>query len=716
HHQAGRLRQAAEIYQSILAREPLNVDALHLAGVLALQAGNPRRATELIGRAIALRPNESSFYNNQGEAFRLLGQLDQAGNCYRTALRLRARYPEAANNLGLVFKLRGQLDDAIVWLQKAIQWQPDYALACNNLGVAFQERGDAGQALAAFRRAVELAPAFAEALSNLGQALLEAHAAGDALPYSRKAVELRANFAPGHNNLGNVLRDLGQLAEAKASYLEALRLDPSLSLACNNMGQALQEEGAFPEALSWYQRGLQLEPSSARIHTNLASVLEEQEKFDEAITHCELALRSDPNWAEAHGGLGSIFRELNRLEEAMARYREAIRLKPGLAAAHCGMGEILEELGRFAEAEACFREALRHDPRNTGAYSQLAVQCAGSLPDADMQAIESLLASPHLSQAKRTVLRYGLAKVLDARGIHDQAAVCLREANVQRKAHWEKRGEGYDPVAHTRYVDELIATFTPEFLQRTQGFGLDSERPVFIVGLPRSSTTLTEQILASHSKVFGAGELRFIHDALDALPKAMGLQAPPLECLRQCTKEAVQALAQRHLDRLQSLNAQALRVTDKMPDNYLNVGAIATLFPKAKIIHCRRDLRDVAVSCWITNFRHIRWACDTDQIAARFREYVRLMDHWRKVLPGRMLDVDYEETVSDLESVARRLVSWVGLEWEPACLAFHKSRRPVRTASVTQVRQPIHKRSLQRWKNYETPLARLFEQLQALQT
>ncbi len=182
-------------------------------------------------------------------------------------------------------------------------------------------------------------------------------------------------------------------------------------------------------------------------------------------------------------------------------------------------------------------------------------------------------------------------------------------------------------------------------------------------------------------------------------------------CLAQIDADSIGKVARRHLERLAELNATALRVVDKMPDNYLYLGLLAILFPKAKFIHCRRDLRDVAVSCWITNFRHIRWANDPDHIASRFTEYRRLMAHWAEVLPIPMLEVNYEDTVGDFENVARRLVEWCGLEWEEGCLTFHETKRPVRTASVTQVRQPLYTRSVARWKHYEDALGQLFNRL-----
>jgi len=212
-------------------------------------------------------------------------------------------------------------------------------------------------------------------------------------------------------------------------------------------------------------------------------------------------------------------------------------------------------------------------------------------------------------------------------------------------------------------------------------------------------------------QVFGAGELRLVRDAFEQLPRVVNTDSAPIECLHRLDRTAVRQLAQGHLDKLGQRNAQALRVVDKMPDNYLYLGLIAVLFPRAKVIHCRRDLRDVAVSCWMNNFRHIRWACDPEHIAERFRAYQRMMEHWRRVLPVPLLEIDYEETVADLEGVARRLVDWCELEWEPACLSFHTTARPVRTASLSQVRQPIYTRSVQRWKHYEAELVSLFERL-----
>ena len=354
----------------------------------------------------------------------------------------------------------------------------------------------------------------------------------------------------------------------------------------------------------------------------------------------------------------------------------------------------------MAEAEASFRQALQLQPDYALPHVRLATILRGKLPDADLAALEKRLADPDLAPRFRCRLLFALGHVLDGRGDYDRAAECLREANQLANAAakgWRK----YDPADHEQFVDRVLQAFTPAFFQRLGGKGLATHRPVFVFGLPRSGTTLIEQVLSGNSRVFGAGELRLGRQSFEQVPAALGLARAPRDCIADMNENVIQVIARRHLERLERLDhGKAERVVDKMPDNYLYVGFLALLFPHAVFIHCRRDLRNIAVSCWMTDFRSLRWTNDIDHIAARFRQYRRMMDHWQTVLPVPIHHVDYEETVSNLEGVARRLTAACGLEWEPGCLDFHLLQRPVRTASVGQVRQPIYKSSVARWKNY----------------
>jgi len=720
HHRRGELAEAVRIYEDLLAAQPDHPDALHLLGVVALQQGQRQRAVELIGRAIARQPGVAAYHANLAEAYRVLGRPAEAADCCRTALRLQPNYAEAANSLGLALVAQGQFDTAMAQFRAALRLKPAFAMAHNNWANALRLKGERTQAIDHFRQAVRIDPTLGEPRSNLGQLLLEQGNLAEALEHCGEAVRLRPDLPETHNNLGNALREAGRLAEAKLCYARALRLDPSLAMTHNNMAQALQEEGRMDEARTWYQKALAFDPGSARFHCNLASLADEQENLAEAVAEYETAIRLDPDYAEAHSGLGWVRQDEGRPDEALACYRRAIAVGPGLAAAHCNLGALQEELNDFAAAEQSFRAAIRHNPRHTAAYAQLAALLRGKLPDADLEALRRFAADAGMSDAKRSALLFGLASVLDARKDYAGAAEHLERANALALADRQRRGQGYDPAAHGQFVSSMIAACTPDFFARVRGFGVESRRPVFIVGLPRSGTTLAEQVLASHPEVFGAGEQRLAREDFESLGgdgvpfgsgPAADEDAQRFGALAALDDATARRLAQRHLDRLSQLSPAALRVVDKMPENYLYLGLLAVLFPQAKFVHCRRDLRDVAVSCWVTNFRHLRWANHPEHIASRFEEYERLMAHWREVLPVQILEVAYEQTVAELEAVARRLVAWCGLEWDAACLEFHRGKQQVRTASVVQVRQPIYSTSVARWKHYEPALGPLMERL-----
>ncbi|MBE7467245.1 MAG: tetratricopeptide repeat protein [Planctomycetes bacterium] len=711
HHQAGRLAEAERLYAQALDRQPNHPDGLHLLGVLRLQQGDMGHATELIEKAIAINPNMAAYHANLAEGLRLQGRLGRAANSCQEALRLQPDFPDARNNFGLILHAQGHRDRAIEQYREAVRLRPKFGLAHNNLANALRESGDLEGALLHFKLAVEAQPEMAEARSNLGQILLEEGRAEEALEHCEKAVELKPNLAAAHSNLGNVYRELGRLDEAKACYAQAIQRDATLGMPFSNMGQALQEEGKLEEAMEWYRKGLRAEPNSARIYSNIASLLADREMDDDAIAHYQAALRLDPSYVDALTGLGGLFRDQQRNEEARKCLERALELKKKLPSALVSLATLEEETGDLEKAEQHLRKALEQEPNHAGAYGQLATLLRKKMPDEDLANMKALLEKRSDRRGKGMGLHYGLAQVLDARGEYAEAAEHLKIANELRKAQMVKKGLDYRPEEHQRFVDNLIAHFTPEFFARVKEFGSASERPVFVFGLPRSSTTLTEQIIASHSKVFGAGERRFARESFEAIPGLIDPSKNTFEVLDRLDAESVRLVAEQHLQKLDNLNADALRVVDKMPDNYLNIGLLAVLFPKARFIHCRRDLRDIAVSCWMTNFRHIRWACVQDEIAHRFGQYVRVMEHWRKVMPVPMLEIDYETTVEDPEGTARKLIDWVGLEFEDACLEPHKTDRPVRTASVTQVREPIYKRSVARWKNYEPALGELFAKL-----
>jgi tetratricopeptide (TPR) repeat protein len=606
---------------------------------------------------------------------------------------------------------RGDLDRAAVAYETALAEEPDRHDALHLLGLVALQRGDATRAAALIGRAVAVCPEEAAYHASLADAFAAIGQFDRALDSYRKALRLRPESPEILCNLGATLVDMGEIEAALGHFHEANRLQPDSFVIHNNLGNALKLKGDLAAAVGQFRRAVALNPRAAEPRSNLGRALLDLGETEEALTHGREAVRLLPGFAAGWNNLGQILHVLGRLEEAGACFREAIRLQPGLAGAHASLGGVLEGLGDFDAAEASLREALRLDPRHTGALGRLATRLRGKLPDADLAAIEGLLAEPGLSTERRRPLAFGLAHVLDARGEFDRAAGLALEANALRLIDFQARGKHYSPDAHRAFVDRLIAVFSPDFFARVRPFGSETERPVFVVGMPRSGTTLVEQVLASHPRVFGAGELRLAQETFEAIPSATGRAGTPLDSIEHLDRAAIDGLARRHLDGLAALDGSADRVVDKMPENSLYLGLIAALFPGAKLIHCRRDPRDVALSCWLTDFAEIRWACDLEHIATRIEQHDRIMDHWRRVLPTPIFEVDYEANVADPDRIARAIVAWCGLEWDPACLEFHSARRPVRTASVAQVRQPVYRTSVGRWKNYERTLAPLFSRL-----
>ena len=470
------------------------------------------------------------------------------------------------------------------------------------------------------------------------------------------------------------------------------------------------QAGRLQAAEQVYRQVLQVEPNQPDALHLLGVIASQMGKHEVAIEYIGRAIGLIGNQAAFHNNLGEAYRALHRIPEAVACYSRAIELKPDYAEPHNNLGVAFKEQGKLDEAVACcLRAALRHNPQSAFAHCKLAELLGGKLPENDLAAQRRLLEETELTDAQRLLLHFGLAQVLDARGEYAEAAEHLARGNAMQLSECRRLGKEYDLEEHESFITQMIEVCTPDFFERVRGFGLESELPVFVVGLPRSGTTLIEQILASHSHVFGAGEIALVHDTVAALG---GQSADYIGGLRHLDRETAHRLASQHLERLRALDLTALRIVDKMPENYLSLGLLASLFPQAKLIHCRRDLRDVAVSCWMTRFQKVRWANDQQHIASRFHQYQRLMEHWRKVLPVPLLEVDYEETVADLGGVARRLVAGCGLAWEPACLEFYQAKRPVRTASTVQVRQPIFRTSVGRWKHYEHALASLFARLE----
>ncbi len=636
------------------------------------------------------------------------GRLQAAEMACRQILAAAPQDADALHLMGLIALRIGRPALAIQHIQCAIHVNGLQAQYYNSLGTAYSSQGRLDEAAACFMRALELQADLAEAHFNLGVTWKRKGALEEAAACFQRAVHVRPDYAEAHNNLGAAHYDQGRFGDAEVCYLRASQLMPGSAGILTNLGNALRELGKIKEAITCYRQALVLKPDDADVRNNLGNVLRDLKRWDEAVDCYQRALALRPNCVEALNNLATVRLEQGQPNLALAGYQRALEVRPTYAAAHHNLGTYYQQIGDFEGAQRCWREALRHEPLHAEALADLAKLLRARLPAEEFAALERLASAPELTPADRASLQFGMAYVRDAQADYAAAAQHLAIANSLCLADHRAHGHAYDPVAHERLVAIVIDTFSPAHFERVRGFGAASERPVFIVGLPRTGTTLAEQILAGHSQVFGAGELNLAGTAFESLPEMTAQRATPLECVAALHRQTAEAVACQYLKRLEAFDECALRIIDKMPENYLYLGFLSTLFPQARFIHCRRDGRDVALSCWMTNFREIYWSNEIDHIAARFRAYERLMDHWRQVLPARILEVDYEALVADFEGTVRRLIDWCGLDWEPQCLSFHTRRDPVRTASAAQVRRTIYKHAVGRWKHYEDVLAPLF--------
>jgi tetratricopeptide (TPR) repeat protein len=573
------------------------------------------------------------------------------------------------------------------------------AEAHNSLGLALHEAGRPAEAAVNFRTALKLRPNFAEAHGNLGNALIDLGQLEDAVHHYRRMLELRPDLAEAHNNLGNALLALRRFEEAVTSYRRALGIKPNAAGAHANLGNALRELGRPQEALTHCRRALELEPDAADAEILMGNVQFDLGQLDEAARCYTQAIELQPDSAEAHIALSKVARQTGRVAEAEQSCSQALKIAADSADALTLLGEIQADRGRFGDAEQLFRRAISIAPDMPEAWAGLARYRKMGV-DATWLAAAQRLLGKSLGIGQEINLRYALGKYFDDVQDYDNAFASYRLANELKK----RSGIQHDRQRHKLRVDQIMTLYDRDWLRVARAEGHPSRRPVFIVGMPRSGTTLTEQILASHPAAFGGGELRFWHSA--------SVNYESLALRGAISSGAVSAAADKYLEFLAALSADASRVIDKMPANFLNLGLIHAAFPHARIIHMQRNPLDTGLSIYFQIFSNTHtYANDLEDIAHYFTQYSRLMQHWRSTLTeGAMLDVPYEKLVEDPEPWIRKIVQFAGLPWDPCCLDFHRTERTVVTASNWQVRQRITKSSSGRWRNYEQflgPLRRL---------
>jgi tetratricopeptide (TPR) repeat protein len=557
-------------------------------------------------------------------------------------------------------------------------------------------------------KAVALAPRVASWHTQLGVALRAEGRLAEAIAAHRRAIALDSGLAAAHNNLGNALRAAGEHENAEKALRAALQLDPNYTDAWVNLAQLLHQRGRLAEAEAACRRALELSPGHIGAQRALGHLAHHRADFAAAAAWFSAVCAALPSDAEAFMGLGSAFEGEGRFEEADRAYDRATTLAPDHPAAHCTRARRSEQEGDAAAAALHYRRALERDPCWAGAWIGLAYLPQTRFDAAEKEAIGRLLASPDLPDDGRSKLYYALAWTAEREAAWDAAFRWARLAN-----DFDRPRTAFDEAENLAFVRRTIAAFPAApagaGIAAALPTGSLSERPIFILGMPRSGTTLVEQIVTNHPQAAAGGELIDIPKFADEIAST---DRPYPECVLDLDAAQARRLAERYLERLQRISATALRVTDKLPFNFRHLGLITALFPQARILHCRRDPRDIAISCYFIRFhRPISFACDLFELGAYLRHYEILMAHWRRVLP-RMLDIRYEDLVTDPEREVRRIIDFCGLPWDERVLRFYETERAVRTASVNQVRQPIYASAIGRWRHYARYLTPLLAELE----
>lgn len=536
------------------------------------------------------------------------------------------------------------------------------------------QREEHRQAIRRLESALRLQPNDGTARAQLALLLRDTGMLQRAETEARLAVKAAPGIPYTHHVLGLVFAALGNFELSEQALTNAARLAPDDGSIWNNLARTYGSLGQASRAIGAYRKAVECSPENPVFHANLAGALAQNCQHDQSVTH----------------------------------YQKATQLSPGDAESWNHLGQVYDELGRAVEAENCFRKALECDPEFSSAFAHLLIHHEDSVTDADLAACSALVESGKLNEKEKANLLFALAQMKDRGGEFQQAAELLRYANQVRNQWNQSSDRRYDPYEHERLVNRVLETFTTEFLQQRADWGIATDIPLFIFGLPRSGTTLTEQFLAAHPMVYGAGELQLGQASFASAQEFAGGRTAIRNGFQDLSAVDIQAIARKYLAELRQFSPEAARIVDKMPENYLYAGWLALLFPNARFICCMRDFRDVALSAMITSFSDAQWSNNGEYLLHRVEQFRRLYDRWQDVLAGRMMTVHYHEMIEAPEATARRLISWAGLPWDDACLDHRNSDARIRTASLSQARKPIYTRSLGRWRYYAPYMGDLF--------
>jgi tetratricopeptide (TPR) repeat protein len=652
----------------------------------------------------AVKPNSTQSSANlrallqQGMALFQRGRLQEAERAFQSVLSIDSKNINALQLLGIINFQSGRCKEGEQLLRRAIKQAPNIADLHFNLGNMLEQQGKLEQASIAFENAVKLGMRGEQAHNNLGMVLSKLGRLDEAESSLRKAMDINPKNPSALSNYGLLLRKQDKSDEAIKILEQAIAVEPRFVDAYSNLGTICFENGELSKAEGYLRKAMNIDAQNANIMSGLAGVLINRNEDAAALELLQNAVKLRPENVDINLNLAKALVKLEDDESAIEVYKRIEKYSPDNIYALTGMGGMLSKQGKFSDAEECFQKVVEIDSDNIAGRVGMLSIATPDTGDDGVRYLEEVYPGLEDAEAKTSVA-FCLGKVFEKGGDYSKAFSYFAEGNSLKRS-----GYDYTLDEDKEFFSSIKEVFTGGFFQEQSGCGAEENIPIFILGMPRSGTTLTEQILSSHSQVYGAGELPDLRKQFTQLSKEREYKKFP-EFAKRLTVDDLTKMGKDYIDGLRERASSAERVTDKMPHNFLHVGMIRLMLPNAKIIHCKRDPIDNCLSIFKQNFGGVhKYAYEQTELGRYHLLYQDLMEHWNRVLPGFMFELQYEEMVADQEGMTRKLLEFCELPWDDNCLHFHKSERTVKTASYTQVRKKMYSDSVQLWKRYEQEL------------
>jgi len=654
--------------------EPKNTNALYNLTVAYLFSDDYENTIKYTLPLIKLDKKHAKAYANLGLAYWHTGDLEQAKENALTALKLDPKIATNHNNLGLIYKSLNEIDTAISYFKQAIQLDPQLAEAYYNCAITLLQTGDE-QGNNYLDKALLIKPGYPEANNYKGLSLLENNQSAQSIDFFKKAITHKQDYAEAYCNLGNAFMNEQEFSYAEAMFRKAIEHNPNFASAYNNLGNALLDQDDFrqhqDEAEQNYLKAIELAPELNDTYKNLGVCYQGEGIHDKALHYFKIYNERVPSDEVVIAGMASV-------HERRAEYDEGMAL----------IEPFIYNDNVSAEIVLAYAKLARHFK-----HEDEAIQALINIDDTS------------ILNKLRIEKYYALGKLTEPKGDADTTFTYYKQAN-------DLEDQEFSIALEQSTFDNIKSYYSKEKIQSLSRAENTSQLPLFIVGMPRSGTSLAEQVLASHPDVFGAGELENMHNIV----QKMGDELKPKNnyplCLDSMTTEYATQIADEHIKTLQQMAPEAKYIVDKMPHNFMLLGVINLLFPKTTVIQCKRSSIDTCLSIYFQHFnKHHSYSYSLKKLGEYYNLYADLMEHWKNVLDINVIELEYEKVIANPEEEMRNLLDNCGIEWDPACLKFYENKRTVMTPSYDQVRRPIYTSSVAKWKKYEHHLEELINSL-----